>query len=208
MFNELKTAQASAYLLYKAGGTMEHLKLMKLLYLADRLSWKEYDKSITGDDYYSLPYGPVLSKTLNLIHGETLPQLSGSATVWDNQIKDDANYCVSLAKEIDENDEYFWGCLSLNDEQILNRVFADFGHFKTFELVEYTHNKKHVPEWQDPKGSSKKIKLPDLLAHLGKSKAHIAEILQEHKKQEEIDRLFAGLQYAKNHAIATYFHRG
>ena len=59
MFNELKTAQASAYLLHKAGGTMEHLKLMKLLYLADRLSWKEYDKSITGDEYYSLPYGPV-----------------------------------------------------------------------------------------------------------------------------------------------------
>ncbi|STP14220.1 Panacea domain-containing protein [Haemophilus paraphrohaemolyticus] len=139
-----------------------------------------------------MPYGPVLSKTLNLIHGETLPQLSGNATVWDNWIKDDANYCVSLAKEIDENDEYFWGCLSLNDEQILNRVFADFGHFKTFELVEYTHNKRHVPEWQDPKGSSKKIKLPDLLAHLGKSKAHIAEILQEHKEQEEIDRLFAG----------------
>lgn len=190
MFNELKTAQASAYLLYKAGGTMEHLKLMKLLYLADRLSWKEYDKSITGDDYYSLPYGPVLSKTLNLIHGETLPQLSRNATIWDNCIKDNANYCVSLAKE---NDEYFWGCLSLNDEKILNRVFADFGYFKTFELVEYTYNKKHVPEWQDPKGSSKKIKLPDLLAHLGKSKAHIAEILQEHKKQEEINRLFAGL---------------
>lgn len=190
MFNELKTAQASAYLLYKAGGTMEHLKLMKLLYLADRLSWKEYDKSITGDDYYSLPYGPVLSKTLNLIHGETLPQLSRNATIWDNCIKDNANYCVSLAKE---NDEYFWGCLSLNDEKILNRVFADFGYFKTFELVEYTYNKKHVPEWQDPKDSSKKIKLPDLLAHLGKSKAHIVEILQEHKEQEEIDHLFAGL---------------
>lgn len=63
MFNELKTAQASAYLLHKAGGTMEHLKLMKLLYLADRLSWKEYDKSITGDDYYSLPY-PVISKNI------------------------------------------------------------------------------------------------------------------------------------------------
>lgn len=59
--------------------------------------------------------------------------------------------------------------------------------------MEYTYNKKHVPEWQDPKGSSKKIELPDLLAHLGKSKAHIAEILQEHKEQEEIDRLFAGL---------------
>ncbi|STP14219.1 Uncharacterised protein [Haemophilus paraphrohaemolyticus] len=27
MFNELKTAQASAYLLHKAGGTMEHLKI-------------------------------------------------------------------------------------------------------------------------------------------------------------------------------------
>lgn len=70
MFDELKIAQATAYLLHKAGGTMEHIKVMKLLYLADRLSWQRYGYSISNDEYYSLPYGPVLSNTLNLMRGE------------------------------------------------------------------------------------------------------------------------------------------
>ena len=96
----MKTAQAAAYLLYKSGGSMKHLKLMKLLYLADRLSWQERDYAITGDEYYSLPYGPVLSKTLDLMHGETFNQLnSANANVWDKWIADDANYCVKLAKK-------------------------------------------------------------------------------------------------------------
>ncbi|MEE3701578.1 type II toxin-antitoxin system antitoxin SocA domain-containing protein, partial [Mannheimia haemolytica] len=52
MFDELKIAQATAYLLHKAGGTMEHIKVMKLLYLADRLSWQRYGYSISNDEYY------------------------------------------------------------------------------------------------------------------------------------------------------------
>ncbi len=38
MFNERKAAQAAAYLLHKAGGKLPLLKLMKLMYLAERLS--------------------------------------------------------------------------------------------------------------------------------------------------------------------------
>ncbi|MDG6333998.1 Panacea domain-containing protein [Glaesserella parasuis] len=189
MFNELKTAQAGAYLLHKAGGTMHHIKLMKLLYLSDRLSWLERDHSITGDEYYSLPYGPVLSKTLNLIRGETL---NHTKTAWEEWISDKENHQVSIAKIVDEKDEYFWGELSLSDTDILDSVFEKYGHFDRFALVELTHNPDIVPEWEDPKGGAKKITLEKLLQHLGKSKAQIKAIFEEQAEMQQINRLFKG----------------
>lgn len=191
-FNELKTAQASAYLLYKAGGTMHHIKLMKLLYLADRLSWLERDCAISGDTYYSLPYGPVLSKTLDLIRGETLNHIP---TIWEEWVSDKENHQVSIAKQVDENDEYFWSELSFSDTDILERIFNEYGHFDRFELVELTHDPRYVPEWEDPKGKAKPITLDKLLTHLGKSKAHIKAIFDEHAEKERINNLFRASEW-------------
>ncbi|HTH08426.1 MAG TPA: Panacea domain-containing protein, partial [Acidovorax sp.] len=64
-FNERKAAQAAACLLHKAGGSLSVLKLMKLMYLAERRSLKKYGDTITGDAFVSMPHGPVLSMTYN-----------------------------------------------------------------------------------------------------------------------------------------------
>lgn len=192
MFDELKTAQASAYLLHKSGGTMHHLKLMKLLYLADRLSWQEYDCSISGDSYYSLPFGPVLSNTLDLIQGNVI---SHFPTIWEEWISDKENHQVSIAKDIDFTDEYFLDRLSLADIEILDRTFEQYGHLDRFALVELTHDKRYVPEWEEPTGQikSRPIKLETILKHLGKSKEHIAKIIEEQTENARINKLFKGL---------------
>lgn len=49
MFNELKTAQLAAYLLKQGGGRMEYIKLINLLYLAEREHLKLYHSPMTGD---------------------------------------------------------------------------------------------------------------------------------------------------------------
>lgn len=192
MFNEAKTAQAAAYLLYKAGGKMEHLKLMKLLYLADRLSWQERDYSISGDDYYSLPYGPVLSNTLNLMRGESITLYNGSQSEWMKWIADKENHTVSIVKEFDEADEYFFDCLSKSDEEILDKIFVEFGHFKTFALVNYTHDSRYIPEWEDPNGSSKQITLSHLLSCLGKTSEQINAIFEDQAIYQDFDNAING----------------
>ena len=69
MFKEVKTAQVAAFFLAKAPGhRMPHLKLMKLLYLADRESMRETGYPMSWDRLVSMPHGPVLSTTLNLIN--------------------------------------------------------------------------------------------------------------------------------------------
>ena len=49
LFNEKKAAQAAAYFLLRAGGPLTVLKLMKLLYLAERGSFERYGTPMIGD---------------------------------------------------------------------------------------------------------------------------------------------------------------
>ena len=48
-FNHLKSVQTIAYLIRKAGGSAEKLKLIKLVYLADRLSFERRGKPLNFD---------------------------------------------------------------------------------------------------------------------------------------------------------------
>ena len=66
MYDERRAAEAAAYLLHRAGGTMPIDKLMALLYLAERLSLQRYGEPLTGDRLVSMPHGPVLAETYAL----------------------------------------------------------------------------------------------------------------------------------------------
>ena len=76
-FREDKATQAAARLLRHAGGRMEYLKLIKLLYLAERESLVTLGSPLTYDACWSLPYGPILSATLDRVNQR---QLTATAT--------------------------------------------------------------------------------------------------------------------------------
>jgi len=69
LFDEQRTAQAAAFFLHKAEGRMPLFKLMKLLYLAERESYRRYGEPISGDQLVSTPHGPALSLTLDMMNG-------------------------------------------------------------------------------------------------------------------------------------------
>ncbi len=52
MFRSQKVLEIITYLLSMNNNKMEKLKLIKELYLIDRLSIEETNMSITGDEYY------------------------------------------------------------------------------------------------------------------------------------------------------------
>lgn len=68
MFRSQKVLEIITFLLSMNNNKMEKLKLIKELYLIDRLSIEETNMSITGDEYFSLPHGPILSNTLNILN--------------------------------------------------------------------------------------------------------------------------------------------
>lgn len=168
MFNEAKTAQMAAYLLRKTGGRMNYMKLLKLLYLADRESMKQTGDSMSHDLFYSLPYGPVLSRTLELLQGQ--PGAS-----WQQLIAKH-DYDAELAPAgrdtaTDDLDE-----LSPRNCTILDQVFAQFGGMSERQLVDWTHN--HCDEWADPHGSNRPIRSLDIFQALGWPEPQAREMAQ------------------------------
>lgn len=181
MFSEKKVAQMSAYFLAKLGGRVAYIKLIKLLYLAERQAMAKWGDSISGDLFVSMPHGPVLSRTYDLIKG-----LGGSA--WNDLIKDETNYEVSLRGSISEDD---LDQLSRADIRILDSTFEEYGKLDPFELVDYTHN--NCKEWQDPNGSSFPIKPEDIFRALGKDEDQVQKLLAKRQEQRSLDSIKASL---------------
>src|SRR4051812_48114492 len=68
IFQSKKVAQAAAYLLsLEPGRRTEYMRILKLLYMADRKSLAETREPITGDEVYSLDWGPVLTETYDIV---------------------------------------------------------------------------------------------------------------------------------------------
>lgn len=181
LFNEKKAAQVAAFFLMRANAALDVLKLMKLMYLAERLSFKNYGEGLVGDRLVSMPHGPVLSITHNHMNGE----LSSSPGGWDTWIAARAGHMLSLndAKHAASLDSLLE--LSEADLVVLNTTWSNFGHMRGWELREYTH--LHCPEWKDPDGSMIPMRPEDLFAALKLSPQQSAAYVERMQQQAAIN---------------------
>jgi uncharacterized phage-associated protein len=178
-YNPLKTVQAAALFLKLNKQPMEYMKLIKLLYLADRFSLKMMDDTITGDSYVSMDHGPVLSKLYDLIsHGP----IYDKDNPWFKYISSPQNYCVSLNAD-PGNDE-----LCEDEEKIIEGVYKTFGQINVWELSKLTHL---IPEWKNPYGSAISIRIEDILRELGKTEDDIKAVQEDIVKENYFDMLLA-----------------
>ena len=92
-FNEKKTAQAVTVFLKKNGREMSYMKLIKLLYLVDRQALRLWERPLTGDIYFSMKHGPVLSNVLDIINNGEDPD---DNSYWYKYITAPSNYKVKL----------------------------------------------------------------------------------------------------------------
>ena len=164
-FREDRTTQAAARLLRLHGAAMPYLKLIKLLYLADRKALVELGRPISCDLFVSMPHGPVLSRTYDLILGE--PEAN---SYWRRYISPPENYALRLVGDA-PNDQ-----LSPAEERILDSIFREFGSMDKWALRNYTHT---LPEYHDPNGSSVPIAMMEMLTGQGVSESDAKAILEE-----------------------------
>jgi len=186
MFDEAKVAQAAAYLVDKRGGRMSHLKLIKLLYLADREALRRFEAPITGDQYVAMPHGPVLSRTLDLINGFTPPDPAG----WAGWLSDVQDHQVSLNRAVSRP---VLDHLSDAEIAVLDDIFARYGSLSRWALRDLTHDPKQIPEWIDPKGGSRPIHLGRILEAVGKPPALAQAIRESLEAKRDLDDLFSRL---------------
>ncbi|MDR0578310.1 MAG: SocA family protein [Candidatus Accumulibacter sp.] len=185
LFDESRAAQAAAYLLFRAGGSLPVIKIMKLLYLAERLSLQRYGEPLTGDKLCAMPKGPVLSMTLELINGANPPTSDG----WDYWIAGRDNHMVALADPSTIRSPDDLPCLSEADIEVLCETWEKFGHFNQWKLVAYTHDK--LPEWKDPDGSSLPISYLDVFRATGFTEETAQRLAARLETQSRVNAAFA-----------------
>ncbi|PIQ40825.1 MAG: hypothetical protein COW58_03780 [Thalassolituus sp. CG17_big_fil_post_rev_8_21_14_2_50_53_8] len=177
--NLKKVIDMTTFFLVKANGSIPYLKLMKLLYLSDRTSLEKLGYSMSEDEHYSMPYGPILSLTLDLIRNT-----GGSREVksqWGHFFQ--TNNFDIIAKERSP-----LSSLSKSDTAILDEIWDKYKDVDKFELADFTH--RFCPEWKDPGKSRIKIKTSDILEALDIDSSTKDAFLIRQEEQESIASIF------------------
>jgi uncharacterized phage-associated protein len=160
-FRSRKAAQMCAYFAVRSTykgkqGLIEKLKLIKLLYLAERRSLGERHVPMLYDELFSLPHGPICSSTLNGIDGHI------HAEIWDEYLAHNGNLTLSVRsfarEEFDE--------ISDAEIDILEETWKQFGSKSASDLRNWSH--ENCPEYTEVgPGNRLAISYRDVLKALG-----------------------------------------
>lgn len=159
-YNPLKAAQTIAFFAMQEGHAINILKVIKLVYLADKESVRVRGFPIQQEARVSMPHGPVNSVTLDWVNGSYRD--NGE---WSSVLNDKSNHrvgCCDATLTIDDLDE-----LSVRELRIMQDVWDQFGHMDGFQLADWTHDPNNVPEWENPNGSSVPIPLERMMSAAG-----------------------------------------
>jgi uncharacterized phage-associated protein len=179
MFDELRAAQMAAYFIGLAGGRLSVLKLMKLMYIADRMSLQKHGHPITFDRMVSMDHGPVLSSVYNLTQGT----IEGHPKGWEYWISERENHDVALRHPVDVE---LLEDLSDADIDVLAETWRLVGHLSKWAIRDWTH--KNLVEWKDPNGSSIPIEYESVFAALGLSIDRAKAMAEQLQQQASIRR--------------------
>ncbi len=159
---------------------MSYLKLMKLMYLAEKECLLRYGEFLTGDRTLSMPHGPVLSSVYTMF--------CDGGEYWNNWIYNSGDYNLSLRPRNIKDDDPLdtFDELSCADQEILDEVFSRYGHLNRWKLVKMLHDPEFCPEWEDPQGSAYSIDAKDILLKNGKSVEETQAIIDKLKEVDDL----------------------
>lgn len=151
---DVDKAVATMVALLRRIGPTDKLKLVKLLYLADRNCFLEFGHPITGDQPVAMKHGPVPSGCLNVLNGEIESQVFSFLHVRDREVALDQAPPPDLEKFAD------------HETQILEQTLEEYGGMTTGQLYCLVHE---LPEYKDcyVPGTSTAIPFERILQHHG-----------------------------------------
>ncbi len=176
-FNAKKATQIAAVLLRYEDGKMEHLRLLKLLYIADRESLKETGRTISQSRATAMDHGPLSSDVYALLNGERIDE-----RLW-SQFIHKHGHNILLTDDPGRSE------LSKYEIAKLNEVSQRFEHLNTWRLADLTHE---FEEWIKNKphpGSSRPIPIGEIIDAIGLENKQ--SIIEEMRDKAAMDRLFA-----------------
>ena len=154
-FNDTKSAQICAFFCKCAGGKLDKLKLIKLVYLAERRFLKSWGFPMIWDEFYSLPHGPICSATLNGIDGIL------NSDAFTDLIKLHGRQHVYLL--VDRDIEF--DTLSDAEFENLEMTWREYGGMTASQLRNFTH--LNCSEYSELEHGRMPISYRDVLSAVG-----------------------------------------
>jgi uncharacterized phage-associated protein len=128
VYDEERARHSTLWLL-KQHGPLDHIKLLKLILLADLEHLKRYGRPIAGGPYFAMEHGPVSSELFDdlklLSASPSASKLSGTEAVND----------FTLRALVEPNEDY----LSETDLEVLRYVNEVYGGWDRYRLSTETH---------------------------------------------------------------------
>ncbi len=175
--NEKKATAAVARLLEKSGGETECLRLIKLIYLADRDSIIRRGVPIVGGRYFSMRCGPTIGAVMNFVNRECV------APKWADHISPRKGNILKLTAPPD------YGSLSQSEIDILDGVVEEHASRTTTALVRWCHH--YCPEYERVFWGRKSIEVESILRAGGKTADKIHKVVKEAEELAELDAVLA-----------------
>jgi uncharacterized phage-associated protein len=130
-FNYRKATQALNHFALKAGGKINKMKALKLVYFADRYHLRKYGRLITNDAYVAMKNGAVPSSTRDILQ---------KTKFIGTQDKDYADHFIltnshDLESKASPDDKVF----SQSDIEAIEFAWERFGHLGQFAIGNLTH---------------------------------------------------------------------
>ena len=169
-FREDKATDMACRFLKRAGGKMSYLKLLKFMYIAERTALLQWGRSITFDRFVSMPHGPVLSRTLDLITEEPLPN---DESIFHKCISPPKDFKVELVEDPFADKESPLSPIEIN---LIDQIHDKYHGMSRWKVREITHR---FPEWEDPDDSSQTIQIETILQRNGMPEPDVEAILSE-----------------------------
>ncbi|MEK7606992.1 MAG: Panacea domain-containing protein [Patescibacteria group bacterium] len=130
--SEKKYKEVILYLAEKLGGEIRgKKKLAKLLYFVDFDFFEKFQKSLTGDVYKALPMGP-----FPITMEKVLADMAEEKKITIKLEKVRADYNSTEIYRIKERAD---GNFSKEEQKVLDRVIAKYGHLSGKQLEDLTH---------------------------------------------------------------------
>ena len=178
-----KAVQSAAYLLRREPSReMNYMRLLKILYIADRESLRQAGRPITGDRPVAMDQGPVLSHTYDLLKGTAT-----GADVWGRYIAQVAPFTHKLIADPGV------GKLSKVELAKLEELVQRYWFMDDEELSRLTHE---FPEWkrnEPAKNGMNPIPTEHVLEALNLA-GEIEQLRQEVAAESELDALLASVK--------------
>jgi uncharacterized phage-associated protein len=178
-----KSLEAAAYLLRLNHGSMNYMRLLKLLYIADRELLTETATVLTGDCYKAMDYGPVLSMVYDHIRGRAWTNPD-----WGRHIKTAPGFQAVLEEDPGVSH------LSRAATEKLIEITERYRGKSEWAMVDLTHD---FPEWdknRPPQGGSKIIPLEDIVEATRANPEILITIREQEAARREMDDLFDDLE--------------